>query len=47
MIRWDFAKTPNVAAWLGRVKALPHWGESSAALDGFAASLEGQRFVAA
>ena len=47
MIRWDFSGTPNVAAWLGRIKALPHWGEVSAALDGFAASLEGQSFVAA
>jgi glutathione S-transferase len=47
IIRWDFAATPNVAAWLGRIKALPHWGEASEALDGFAASLEGQRFVAA
>ena len=47
MIRWDFSQTPNVAAWLGRIKALPHWAEVSAALDGFAASLEGQSFVAA
>ena len=45
MIRWDFAKTPNVAAWLGRMKALPHWGEVSAALDGFAASLKDREFV--
>ena len=30
IIRWDFGTTPNVAAWLGRVKALPHWGEVSA-----------------
>ena len=37
IIRWDFSKTPNVAAWLGRMKALPHWGEVSEALDGFAA----------
>jgi glutathione S-transferase len=45
IIRWDFGKTPNVAAWLGRVKALPHWGEVSEALDGFAASVKEQAFV--
>ena len=45
MIRWDFSGTPNVAAWLGRVKALPHWGEVSGALDGFAASLKEREFV--
>lgn len=45
LIRWDFAKTPNVAAWLGRVKALGHWGEVSAALDGFGASLSEREFV--
>ena len=45
MIRWDFGKTPAVAAWLGRVKGLEHWGEVSAALDGFAASLKEQAFV--
>jgi glutathione S-transferase len=47
MIRYDFSPYPNVEAWLSRVKALPHWGEVSAALDGFAASLEGKQFVAA
>ncbi|MFO1141500.1 MAG: glutathione S-transferase family protein [Amaricoccus sp.] len=45
MIRWDFSRTPNVAAWLGRIKALPHWGEVSEALDGFAASLKEKEFV--
>ena len=45
LIRWDFAKTPKVAAWLGRIKALPHWGEVSSALDGFAASLKDREFV--
>ena len=29
------------------MKALPHWGEVSAALDGFAASLKEQAFVTA
>ena len=45
LIRWDFSKTPKVAAWLGRVKALKHWGEVSEALDGFAASLKERAFV--
>ncbi len=45
IIRWDFAGTPKVAAWLGRVKGLAHWGEVSTALDGFAASLKDQAFV--
>ena len=45
MIRWDFARTPNVERWLGRVKALPHWKAVSEALDGFAASLKEQAFV--
>jgi glutathione S-transferase len=45
-IRWDFSTTPNVARWLGQVKALPNWGTVSEALDGFAASLEGQEFIA-
>ncbi len=45
IIRWDFSGTPNVAAWLGRVKALEHWGEVSEALEGFAASLKDTEFV--
>jgi glutathione S-transferase len=45
IVRWDFGGTPRVAAWLGRVKALPHWGEVSAALDGFAESVKEQEFV--
>jgi glutathione S-transferase len=47
VIRWDFGATPNVQAWLGRVKALPHWGEVSSALDGFAASVSEAEFVTA
>ena len=42
-----FAAYPNIEAWLSRVQVLPHWSEVSAALDGFAASLEGKQFVAA
>ena len=47
MIGTDLTKYPAVDAWLGRVKALPHWAEVSTALDGFAASVKGQPFVAA
>ncbi|MBF9032535.1 glutathione S-transferase family protein [Rhodobacterales bacterium HKCCE3408] len=47
MVRFDFSAYPNVAAWLANVKAMPHWGEVSAALDGFAASLSDKDFVAA
>ena len=36
---------PCRTAWLGRVKGLSHWGEVSAALDGFAASLKEKEFV--
>ena len=45
VIRLDFGKTPNVAAWLGRVKSLPHWRDVSEAIDGFAASVKEQAFV--
>ena len=46
IIRWDFGRTPGVAAWLAQVKALPRWDEVSEALDGFAASVKEQSFVA-
>ncbi|WP_127142419.1 glutathione S-transferase family protein [Pelagibacterium montanilacus] len=45
-IRFDFSAYPNVEAWLGRMKALPHWAAVSEQLEGFNASLEGQKFVA-
>ncbi len=45
MVGTDFSAYPAVNAWLGRVKALPHWGEVSESLDGFAASIKGQKFV--
>jgi glutathione S-transferase len=47
LIRYDFSRYPNVQAWLDRMKALPHWKPVSEAVDGFAASLEGQQFIAA
>lgn len=47
MIRLDYAKYPNVKAWLGNMKALKNWAPVSEALDGFAKSVEGQKFIAA
>ena len=42
----DLATFPKVQAWLGRMKALPHWKEVNAAIDGYGASLKGQALVA-
>lgn len=47
MIRYDLSRYPNVAKWFANMKALPSWAPASEALDGFAASLEGQQFVTA
>ena len=45
MIKVDLSKYPNVAVWLGNVKALENWGTVSEALDGFAASIADKEFV--
>lgn len=45
MIKVDLSKYPNVARWLGNVKALENWGPVSEALDGFAASVADKEFV--
>jgi glutathione S-transferase len=42
----DLSAYPNVQAWLGRMKALPHWARVNEAIDGYAASLKGQPMVA-
>ena len=39
LIDFDFAPWPNLAAWLGRMKARPSWGEVHAAFYGLAAML--------
>ncbi len=44
-IRWDLKPYPNVARWMDNVKKLKHWGDVSSMLDGYHASLEGQKFV--
>jgi len=41
----DYAAYPNVVAWLARMKALPHWNEVFAAINGFGAGLKGQPMV--
>jgi glutathione S-transferase len=46
LVGCGFADFPNIRAWIGRMKALPHWAEVHAAHDGFAASLAGKEFVA-
>lgn len=46
LVGCTFAEFPNIRAWIGRMKALPHWAEVHAAHDGFAASLAGKEFVA-
>jgi glutathione S-transferase len=40
-IRSDLSAYPNVAAWMGRMKALPNWGKVNEVINGFAASLPG------
>ena len=42
----DYANYPNVQRWLARMKALPHWAATFAAIDGFGASLKGQSLQA-
>lgn len=40
LIGSDFAAYPNVRAWLARMKALPSWAPTFAAIDGFGATLQ-------
>lgn len=42
----DFAAYPNVKAWLARMKSLKSWKQVYEAIDGYAATLKGQTFVA-
>jgi glutathione S-transferase len=46
LVGCTFADFPNIRAWVGRMKALPHWSGVHAAHEGFAASLAGREFVA-
>ncbi len=40
LIGSDFSAYPNVRAWLARMKALPSWAPTFAAIDGFGATLQ-------
>jgi glutathione S-transferase len=46
VIGCSYAAFPNIARWLGRMKALKSWAKVHEAIDGFAASLKGKPFVA-
>ena len=46
VIGCSYAGFPNIARWLGRMKALKSWAKVHEAIDGFAASLKGKPFVA-
>lgn len=39
----DLSGDPNVKRWLGRMKALSHWDETCAAINGLARSLAEQK----
>lgn len=45
VIRYDLSKYPNVVAWFGRVKTLPHWNKVGEVVSGYAAAVKGQEFV--
>ena len=40
VVRVDLSPYPNVRAWLARMKALPSWAPTFAAIDGFGATLQ-------
>jgi len=46
LIRCNLAAYPNVERWLKNMKALKPWAKVHETIDGFAASLKGQSFVA-
>ncbi|HSH07938.1 MAG TPA: glutathione S-transferase family protein [Burkholderiales bacterium] len=46
VIRCDFKGYPNVQRWLKNMKALKSWPKLHEVIDGFAASVKGQSFVA-
>jgi glutathione S-transferase len=46
LIGSSFAKYPNLYRWLETMRALPSWKAVHATVDGWAASLAGQSFVA-
>jgi glutathione S-transferase len=46
LIGCDYSAYPNVSRWLRHMKARPGWNKVHEAIDGFGASLKGQKFVA-
>jgi glutathione S-transferase len=46
LIGCRYSAYPNVERWLQRMKSLPSWGKVHEAIDGFAASIKDQPFVA-
>lgn len=47
VVRYDLAKYPNVAAWFGRMKALPNWAKVGEVVSGYAQSVKDQPFTVA
>ncbi|HTU57452.1 MAG TPA: glutathione S-transferase family protein [Polyangiales bacterium] len=45
ILRFDFARYPNVARWLGRMKELKSWAPINEHLYGFAAAVKDQPFI--
>ena len=42
VIRSDLKAYPNVARWLGEMKALPNWNKVNEVINGYAGSLQGE-----
>ncbi len=45
VIRNEFKPYPNIEAWLGRMRALPHWKKIDEAVEGFREYVKDQPFV--
>ncbi len=45
LIGVNFKRFPNIDRWMSSLRALPGWKKTNEASDGFAASLQGQKFV--
>ena len=45
VLRADFGDYPNVARWIGKMKALPHWDSINEAHHGFTDAMKEQEFV--
>ena len=45
IIGCDFARWPNVRAWLARLKTRPNWQPTNGAIQGWAEMARGQTYV--